>query len=463
MTAPLPPPRITLVTPSLNQGAYLERTIRSVLDQGYPDLEHIVVDGLSTDDTAAILARYPHLIVIREQDRSQAEAINKGFRRATGAILGFLNADDTLAPGALDRVARELAPERGRHIVMGRCRFIDAEDRFTGIEHPSQFVDHARVLAIWKGHCLPQPAVFWTREVWERCGPLDESERLVPDYELFCRFSRDYPFHRIDQVLANYRLHPDSITCRNDDRARLERSIAVSRRYWGSPLSPRFWRLGLSLLRYRIDRRRRGRELLRAAAGRYAKRRYAGAALLGLAGTLLAPGITFYVAVYPPLRRRARGLAGRLLARLAARSGPPTAQSAAYLEADRVWDDGWAGPRVVFTVAPQPGERALRLSGTVEPALLPGPQSLEIRLGDRPAVPHALARGGDFAIEVALDPADSAAAPVALEVRAAQSFVPHAFWHNDDHRPRAWRLRRLEALDAAGNARTLAEAPGRGG
>jgi len=148
-------PRISLITSSFNQGRFIARTIESVLAQDYPDVEHIVVDGMSTDSTADVLARFRHLTVIREPDRGQADAINKGFRAATGQIFGFLNSDDTLEPGALRSVADAIDPAAGRHIVMGRCRFIDEEDRFIGVEHPSAFESHRRVLEIWKGHCLP--------------------------------------------------------------------------------------------------------------------------------------------------------------------------------------------------------------------------------------------------------------------------------------------------------------------
>jgi len=164
-------PRISIVTPSYNQGRFLAETIESVLRQDYPNVEHIVVDGMSTDETPEILKRYPHLRVIREPDQGQADAINKGFRIATGEIYAFLNSDDLLLPGALKRVAAEIRPQEGRHVIMGRCRFIDENSRYIGIEHPSHFESFERVLAIWKGHFIPQPAVFWTAEVWQRCGP----------------------------------------------------------------------------------------------------------------------------------------------------------------------------------------------------------------------------------------------------------------------------------------------------
>src|SRR5262245_12404263 len=102
--------RISLVTSSYNQGRFIRRTIESVLSQDYPNFEHIVVDGMSTDDTADVLNSFPHLRVIREPDGGQADAINKGFRAATGKIFAFLNSDDTLEPGALSSVARAIDP-----------------------------------------------------------------------------------------------------------------------------------------------------------------------------------------------------------------------------------------------------------------------------------------------------------------------------------------------------------------
>src|SRR5262249_1312181 len=160
---------------SFNQGRFIRETIESIRAQDYPEVEHIVIDGGSTDDTLEVLAGYPHLQVVSESDRGHADAVNKGFRLATGDIWGFLNSDDTLASGALSRVARGIDPSSGRHVVMGRCRFIDERGRFTGFEHPSHFESHLRVLEIWKGHTIPQPAVFWTPDVWRACGPMRES------------------------------------------------------------------------------------------------------------------------------------------------------------------------------------------------------------------------------------------------------------------------------------------------
>src|SRR5262249_38985917 len=143
--------------------------VESVRSQGYPNLEHIVVDNASSDETPEVLARYPHLRVVREKDRGQADAVNKGFRLATGDVLAFLNCDDTYLPGALHRVAQEIDSRNGRHVVVGRCVYVDEHDTPTGLEHPSGVVGQRRVLEVWKVHCVPQPATFWTREAWQCC------------------------------------------------------------------------------------------------------------------------------------------------------------------------------------------------------------------------------------------------------------------------------------------------------
>ncbi|WP_347244518.1 hypothetical protein, partial [Thermogutta sp.] len=227
---------------------------------------------------------------------------------ATGEIWGYLCSDDTLLPGALHRVAREIDPARGRHVVMGRCRFIDEHGRFTGIEHPSHFESHRRVLEVWKGHMIPQPAVFWTPEVWQRCGGMDVSLKYHMDYDLFCRMSRHYRFYFIDQVLATYRLHAESKTDAWTEADRLEDSIRLSRRYWGSPLRPMYWQLALSLAWYRFHRVGRARRLHGKAQEAWRQRRLLPALVYELAAALLAPEVAFYVGIYPALRRRARGI-----------------------------------------------------------------------------------------------------------------------------------------------------------
>jgi glycosyltransferase involved in cell wall biosynthesis len=241
-------PTITIVTPTYNQGGYLEEAVRSVLLQGYPNLQYVVVDDGSTDDTGKILRKYePWLTVVRQENRGQKVAINRGLSIACGDVMAFLNSDDTYYPNTLIRAASAIHAGAGRHVVMGRCRFTDALGVPTGREHPSRFENHHRVLEVWKGHSIPQPAVFWAREVWRECGPIVDEDWV--DYGLFCSFSRRYRFVEIDEWFATYRLHPDSKTVLTPRWERLAKCISISRRFWGPWWHPRHHRLYRSLLR----------------------------------------------------------------------------------------------------------------------------------------------------------------------------------------------------------------------
>lgn len=235
-------PKISIITPSFNQGDFIEQTIESVLLQNYPDVEHIVVDGGSTDNTHEILRRYPHLVLISEPDRGQADAVNKGLRAATGEIIGWLNSDDTYYPGIFASVARAIDPKRGVLMAMGRCAYIDEAGSAIGREHPSHFRSHRRVVEIWKDYTIPQPAVFFHRRVYEKCGGLDEKLYFALDYDLFLRYTTQFTIHTVNELWATYRIHAASKTTEISQGELLERSLSVSRRYWGAPNTLSYWR-----------------------------------------------------------------------------------------------------------------------------------------------------------------------------------------------------------------------------
>lgn len=432
-------PRISIVTPSFNQGRYIVGTIESVLTQEYPNIEHIVVDGGSTDGTLDILKRYPHLKVISEPDRGQAEAINKGFRVATGEIWGFLNSDDTLASGTLHRVAKEIDPRGGRHVVMGRCRFIDEHGRYIGVEHPSRFEGHGRVLEVWKGHTIPQPAVFWTPEVWRTAGPIDES---VPsawiDYDLFCRFSGRYRFHFVDHVFATYRLHLDSKTGRCTEVDRLEECIRLSRRYWGSPLSLMFWRLTFSLGLYRIDRVGRARRWLRQAQESWRHRQVLRAVPYAMAGAVFAPEVAFYVAIYPPARERAKGVLKKVLNYLARIEDVPP-QTAVYFDQTEAWSDNWAGPRLVVLRETSHGARDVHVHGWADLTYMSKPLVLTLRIDGQDIGHHCITQTGDFVLKTPLTHTLSPGLHE-VEVDASTWFIRHQFLRNRDFRPLSWKV-----------------------
>jgi glycosyltransferase involved in cell wall biosynthesis len=436
-------PKISVITSSYNQGDFIGRTLDSVLAQNYPNLEHIVVDGMSNDQTPEILSKYSHLRVIREPDSGQADAINKGFRAATGDILCFLNSDDTFLPGALHRVAQEIDPARGRHVVMGRCRFIDEHDTFLGVEHPSAFESHRRVLEIWKGYCIPQPAVFWTPEVWQRCGPLDVHEQLLLDYDLFCRFSREYQFHTIDQVIATYRLHTQSKTSSVSVEQRLEHSIQVSRRYWGAPTSLQFWQILASYSAFRLNRRGRAVSLLTRGreAWRHAQRLRTVAYLA--AGGLLAPDVLANVVLVPVIRPRLWKLLqqrGRWrLPRL--RSVLDAPHTLAWRDFTGLHSDGWIGPVYVTDIEAEPGDTQLQLKGDIAIGRLPRPLEVELYVDDQLLGRQRIGRKKEFSVTFPL----GVIAPGEHTVKIVSNTysVPDNIAGNGDFRPLSFKLRQL--------------------
>jgi glycosyltransferase involved in cell wall biosynthesis len=426
-------PLISIVTSSFNQAPFIARTIESVIAQDYPAVEHIVVDGMSSDGTAAVLDRYPHLKVIREPDRGQADAINKGFRAATGQILCFLNSDDTLEPGALRAVAEAIDPAQGRHVVMGRCRFIDEADRFLGVEHPSGFESHRRVLEIWKGHLLPQPAIFWTREVWDACGPLNVDERLMLDYDLFCRFSRRYRFWYLDRILANYRLHNESKTNSMTDAQRLEQAITVSRRYWGSPLRPQYWRILASYAAFRMNRRGRAVRLMRAGQAAFAAGHRLQGASRAAAGAVLAPDVVTDVLVVPAIRP----VLGKIWRAAAGRRRDVSPQTNAWLGLTTLYDDGWAGPTLILNVDVPATHSVFEMSGVTMSSRLREPLVLEAFANGRSLGTRTIADVDEFSVR--WDLLQASAGRCQLRIAANTFVVSDDCFGNQDFRPLSYR------------------------
>jgi hypothetical protein len=196
-------PAISIVTPSYNQGSFLEKTIQSVLEQEYPNLQYIVIDGDSDDSSVDIIRRYESHMDhwVSEQDTGQSDAINKGFRRANGDILGWLNSDDFLQPGALFEVARafEQAPDN-TGMIIGQATILDE----TGEEiykTPGIEFDYERLLT-WPEPQFLQPACFFTREAWSQCGPLREDLDYCMDLDLWLKIASKFKLVRNDNQLA---------------------------------------------------------------------------------------------------------------------------------------------------------------------------------------------------------------------------------------------------------------------
>lgn len=232
-------PKISIVTPSLNQGGFIEETILSVLSQEYPHLEYLVMDGGSSDNTLKVLEKYSGRIKwVSEADAGQTNAINKGLRLTDGAILGYLNADDTLLPGSLWKVAEVFTQHPDAMWVIGKCRIVDEKND----EIRKSITSYKNLLLRMSGfpllvmtNYISQPSTFWRRDVLNSVGFLDESLHYVMDYDYWLRlYSRHSPAF-IPDYLASFKIHPSSKTTSTGYKnVYIEEERRVIRRYTGS-------------------------------------------------------------------------------------------------------------------------------------------------------------------------------------------------------------------------------------
>lgn len=207
MSAPL----FSVVTPSWNQGRYLAGCIESVIAQGWPDTEHLLLDNCSKDETADVLKSFPHVTAFIEPDSGQSEALNRGFDRARGEIVAWLNCDDRYLPGTFDRVA-EAFRDPAVHVVYGHALL---RDETRGIERINRaHFSSRRDFLTWGYNKLHQPAMFFRRSAIRAAGPLRNDLHFIMDMELWWRMSGMFAFHFIDEPLAVQVLHPGAKTVR---------------------------------------------------------------------------------------------------------------------------------------------------------------------------------------------------------------------------------------------------------
>jgi len=241
-------PKISVITPSYNQARFIEQTIRSVLLQAYPNLEYIIIDGGSSDGSVEIIRKYDPWLAywVSEPDKGQSHAINKGFERATGEVLCWLNSDDYYLPGVLLTVGRMLAEGAGNYVLTGHCLKVYQDGR-PAVKIEGRYENRRRLLQFWKGYQMHQPATFWRREVFEKVGWLDEELHLIMDFDYWARISRHFDFVNVDCALVCCNYHADAKT--GDDYKQYHADLKrYASRYWGSKLSAEFWRLRLSML-----------------------------------------------------------------------------------------------------------------------------------------------------------------------------------------------------------------------
>jgi glycosyltransferase involved in cell wall biosynthesis len=238
-------PLVSILTPSYNQGRFLEETIQSVLAQDYPNLEYLIVDGGSSDSSVEIIRRYADRLAwwVSEPDQGQTDALNKGFDHASGEIFAWLNSDDTYLPGAVSAAVSCLQAHPEAALVYADANLIDEQGSTIG-RFPSRQTDLNRLL---RGSVhIPQQTAFFLSAAWRQVAPLDPTFQFAMDYDLWVRLAKRAPFVYTPGLWANFRLHGDGKSVAMDERCYPE-MIRVYQRERGT---------GLSLLKIRWFLRR---------------------------------------------------------------------------------------------------------------------------------------------------------------------------------------------------------------
>lgn len=232
-------PRVSIVTPSYNQGRFVERTILSVLRQDYPNLQYIFVDALSKDQTPRILKRYAGEIdiIIQEPDKGQSDALNKGFAKADGEILAYLNADDCyVSPSVVSNAVKELTGDTQVDLVYGKRYYIN-ESGFFHNSYP--FRDFDKDL-LYSTCYLPQECCFWTRSIFDKAGSfVSVDNQFAMDYDLWMRLlASGATFKAIDDVYALFRWYPTQKSNSEWESHGLPEIAAIHRKYLGKEVDP---------------------------------------------------------------------------------------------------------------------------------------------------------------------------------------------------------------------------------
>jgi len=222
-------PKVSIVTPSYNQGHFLEETILSVIHQGYPNLEYIIIDGGSTDNSVDIIKKYENHISYwtSNKDNGQSDAIYRGFSIATGEILAWLNSDDILLPNALNHISYEFCNNKSVGVVYGDRLIINELSEIIDIQYAPAYLTPLH----WaKGQYVGQESCFWRKSVYDKVGGLDPELFFVMDYDLLVRMSKITKFKKISKYIGGYREHADTKSSNYESIRRTEMEL-VKKRY----------------------------------------------------------------------------------------------------------------------------------------------------------------------------------------------------------------------------------------
>lgn len=388
-------PLVTIVTPSFNQGRFIRATIESVLEQDYPRIEYIVMDGGSSDETAAVVAEYgDRLTWVSEPDRGQSHAINKGFRMARGEVVAWINSDDLLLPGAVSRAVAALREHPGAGAVYGEGLLIDGEGRVKGRFPATEPFDLWKLVHLWD--YVLQQTVYFRKSVLDEVGYLDEALNWALDWEILIRIGCRYELAYVPEEMGALREHDEAKTSVGGHR-RFRELVTVVRRYGHHRYPPAYFLYGLDTY---------GR-----AAAELAERWLPS----GLAAAARRRLERFTVARMQSLLREGKG----------------------------VYGGGWATARVEWMVPA--AHRRLRVRGTVPDVPGLDRQRLTVTAGPVTLAERRLGPG-DFEIEVAVPDAAPGARRPLVVLRAERFVSAAAVGLRRDQRPVAYLLREVVGL-----------------
>lgn len=387
-----PNPLVTIVTPSLNQGPFIKPTIESVLAQDYPHIEYLVMDGGSTDETIDILKSYGDRVTwVSERDRGQSHALNKGFQRAKGELLGWMNSDDVMLPGSVTAAVEAFRKDPGLGMVCGEG-FILEQDGSVRCRFPySEPFDLWRLIFYWDS--ILQQSVFMRKTALESIGWVDESIHWGMDWDVFIRMAKRFPVERLEAEMGAIRDYSDTKAATGGFRRWRELS-SISCRHAGRRITPACVIFGLDTY-HKVVSTRFGSP----AAG-------AGARLLGR-GLLLAHGLASRY-VWP------------------------------YLHDSQGWyEDGWTARTVHLAFPRWEGEARLELDGAL-PESPAAAQTLEIAVNGTVVARNEIAPGR-FHVSEPLPPRRNGAELLHVELRASR-ILERSRSPRGRNRPRCYQL-----------------------
>lgn len=250
-------PRITIITPSFNQGRLIEKAIKSVVDQKYPNYEHIVIDGKSSDDTLDILKKNKQIKWISEPDKGCVDAVNKGLKMSTGDIISILNTDDYYEPKAFYEAIKILNRTSGVFFVVGNCNVVNRRCKFIRINKPR--VKESEIIQFWRYQFPVNPsAYFYYKDIHKNVGLYDTKFDRIKgspyDYDFLIRLSKRYELYYIDKTLGNYRFYEGTKTFDNKE-GNFNNCLSISRTYWGSALALNYYRYSFSYFTFWVRER----------------------------------------------------------------------------------------------------------------------------------------------------------------------------------------------------------------